>query len=443
MEQDNKFNLLPNETLLDIFSFFNKRDQSRGLSVSKRFYELGKQLKDVPYPDLDYSKILPEKSKLLTVISSAMDDEDMQGVNCIAVLSDKHFVTSTKNGILGVWDLNKAEPIRIFNKHTQYEFKIVYKIIPVSATAFISCGQNGMIYLWDIHQNKNQEWDEPLMTFEDHTTTKGAAVHEALFLKEKNLLATGCSDKTLRIWDVKTGKCLHTAIAFTHDVGFMATFAANLIVSTSNNTNASENNADNDIKLWRLEPDAKLTLLTTLKAHTDSITAFCKLNDKLLATGSGDGTIRIWHIEKSTCIKTIELPRLHQPTCLKRITSRYLGCGIVGHDIEDSIFLYDIKKVDFPFVKSFAGHEYGLLGPNSLVDLENGYFASIDCVDSNIRLWHVDENECLQTIESPENIKELTKLPNGYVISSHFDKISLNIWAFPEHEFKPVIHFNP
>lgn len=443
MEQHNKFDVLPNETLLHIFSFFNKRDQGRTSLVSKHFQELAKDdsLKTLPYPDLDYSEVLPAKTKSLTVNLPA--GRSNGGIWSMTVLSDQHFVTATGNGLLKVWDKDKVEPIRQFNKHAQHRFKTIWKVIPISSTRFISCGEQGTVYLWDIKQAemKDQDlayWNEPLVEFKGHSTVN--TVYEAEFLKESNLLLTGGSDKKLRIWNIQTGECLHKVVAHTQNVGFIATFANNLIVSASNNSSAINENAyDYDIKLWRLEPNAQLTLLSTLTGHTEKIVAFCKLNNKLLATGSEDGTIRIWDIEESICVKTINLPELKQPECLKLIALGYLACGtLVEGTEEDCIYLYDVKDLHFTLVKTLTGHEHGLVGRNSLLDLGNGYFASADSMYGTIKLWHVERDNCLQTIQSSGDIRELAKLPNGYLISGRFDKGGLNIWAFPEREFKLI-----
>jgi len=445
MEQNNKFDIIPNEMLLDIFSFFNKRDQGKASLVSKQFHSLSKHpsLNNLSYPDLDYGKILPAKSKSL--ITNPSSD---RGISSIAVLSEKYFIIATIDGVLTVWDQDKAEPIRQFNKHVQYHFERIYqriyKITPISSTKFISCGSHGTVYLWDIYQEdvKDKEaryWDEPLIEFKGHSSMD--TVYEAAFLKESNVLITGGSDKTLRIWNIQTGECLHTLFGHTQIVSYLATFPNNLIVSASYNSgpgpNLNEHDYDLNIRLWN--PNVKSTPLATLEGHTGRITAFCKLNNKLLATGSEDGTVRIWDIQERSCIKMIDLPGLKQPECLKLIAPGYLACGTLVGDIkEDCIYLYNIKDKNFSLVKSLTGHKHGLVGPNSLLDLKNGYFASADCIKGTIKLWHIEANECLQTLESLGGTQNLAKLPNGYLISGRFDKGGLNIWAFPEREFEPT-----
>ena len=43
----------------------------------------------------------------------------------------------------------------------------------------------------------------------------------------------------------------------------------------------------------------------TLNEHTDKVSTLIQLHSGLIATGSYDTTIRIWDLEKLSCIKTI------------------------------------------------------------------------------------------------------------------------------------------
>jgi len=440
MEQDNKFDLLPNEILHHIFSFFNKRDQGRASLVSKHFNKVSKHplLKNLPYPDLNYSEMLPEKSKLLAVKSEIEGVWGGRGIWSMVVLSDQHFVTGTDDGLLKVWDKDQDVPIKVFNTHAQYQFKTIWKVVRVSATEFISCG-NYTAYLWNINQekDKNLYWDKPLITFKNHATEE--PVNEAI-LAEGNQLITGSSDKTLRIWNIKTGECLRTLVGHTQNVSFMAIFPKGLIVSASDSLSATNENAhyDCDIRLWSLALDAQTTPLAKLLGHTKRITAFYKLDDNRLVTGAADKTLRIWNIQERMCIKIINLPKSQTPTCLKLIAPGLLACGtlVAGWD-EAPIYLYEINHPNFPLIKTLPGHTTGIPGSSAIAILDNQHFASVDSMGM-IKIWDIETKNCIQTIEIGDEVRVLAKLPNGYMISGRFDKGGLDIWAFPELECKPI-----
>ena len=103
------------------------------------------------------------------------------------------------------------------------------------------------IQLWHIADR-----DKPLYTFIGHTD----AITAVDYSTNGKLLASGSSDKTVRLWDVTTGKHLHTFTGHTGGIG----------------------------------------AVTFLGDKALAGTAFAK--DKALASGCSDGTVIIWDIDK-------------------------------------------------------------------------------------------------------------------------------------------------
>ena len=103
------------------------------------------------------------------------------------------------------------------------------------------------IQLWNIADR-----DKPIYTFIGHTD----AITAMDFSINGKLLASGSSDKTVRLWDVATGQHLHTFIGHIGEVG----------------------------------------AVTFLGDKSLANTAFAK--DKALASGSSNGTLIIWDLGK-------------------------------------------------------------------------------------------------------------------------------------------------
>jgi WD40 repeat protein len=95
-------------------------------------------------------------------------------------------------------------------------------------------------------------------------------------------LASGSSDKTIRLWDVAAG--VETARMEAHsDEG--------LALCVLPDGRLASGSLDTTIRLW----DAASGVETAcLKGHSDGITALCVLPDGSLASGSLDTTIRFW-----------------------------------------------------------------------------------------------------------------------------------------------------
>ena len=113
---------------------------------------------------------------------------------------------------------------------------------------FATGSRDKAIQLWNIADR-----DKPLWTFIGHTD----AITAMDFSINGKLLASGSSDKTVRLWDVATGQHLHTFIGHKGEVG----------------------------------------AVTFLGDKALARTAFAK--DKALASGSSDGTVIIWDMNKA------------------------------------------------------------------------------------------------------------------------------------------------
>jgi uncharacterized protein with WD repeat len=139
-------------------------------------------------------------------------------------------------------------------------------------------------------------WDaktgQPLHTLEGHTEY----VNSVVFSAEGDRLASASGDKTVRVWDVKTGQPLHTLEGHTDQVTSVA-------FSTEGDRLASTSD-DKTVRVW----DAKIgQLLHTLEGHTDYVTsvAFSTEGDRL-ASASDDKTVRVWDAKTGQLLHTLE-----------------------------------------------------------------------------------------------------------------------------------------
>lgn len=112
-------------------------------------------------------------------------------------------------------------------------------------------------------------------------------------VKARRVIVTASYDKTLRLWDFDSLRCLH--IAYVHKRGgpwaIRATGETNVLFTGSHDRTACALRWRDDDQQWHVEQ--------TFHGHSSPITAICVDRD-LLATASEDCTARSWLIESAT-----------------------------------------------------------------------------------------------------------------------------------------------
>ncbi len=63
-----------------------------------------------------------------------------------------------------------------------------------------------------------------------------------------------------------------------------------------------------------------------LKGHDDRVTCLVKLNEKQIATGSWDKTIKVWNLDDGSCAKTLEGHK-NAVTCIVKLNEKQIASG--------------------------------------------------------------------------------------------------------------------
>ena len=190
--------------------------------------------------------------------------------------------------------LDKRGQLIYWQADTGKELSETGNVVQYSAVAFSEDGSqfaiganDSKIHLWDVTTSKRKR------TLIGHASLFRKQDKEILalaFSPDGEILASGSEDKTVQLWNTQTYTKIDTlrkhdewitAIAFSDDIRTLAT-----------------GDTSGEIKIWDL---ATRKVRTTLKGHKNTINALTFAPDGMseysgcLASGSADGTIRLWN----------------------------------------------------------------------------------------------------------------------------------------------------
>jgi WD40 repeat protein len=176
------------------------------------------------------------------------------------------------------------------------------------------------------------------------------------------LLVTG--SRTIKIWDVKNGTCLKTLTLHgcPHPISY--------IVKLQNGFFASVDY--NEIKIWDVKSGNCLKKLTE---HTKWVCKPIELENGMVITTSQDKTSKLWDLKSGTCVQTFT----HNHFILSWFMLRNGILAIRASD--NTIRLWDVKTRNYVYILS--GHTAWV---NSLIELKNGNLVS-GSSDNTMKVW--------------------------------------------------------
>jgi predicted NACHT family NTPase len=164
-------------------------------------------------------------------------------------------------------------------------------------------------------------------------------VNSVAFSPDGRLLASGSSDKTIKLWDVATGSLVRTLSGHTWSV-FSVAFSPDgrLLASGSYR----------EIKLWEVATGSEVR---TLSGHVSDVTSVAFSPDgRLLASGSFDTTINLWDVATGSLVRTLPDSRASVYSVAFSPDGRLLASG----SLEETIKLWDVTTGSL--VRTLTGH---------------------------------------------------------------------------------------
>lgn len=207
------------------------------------------------------------------------------------------------------------------------------------------------------------------------------AVYCCSFSPKGDLFVTASRDRSVRVWNVRTGSC--TVMKGGHN-GFVLSCdfspKGNRVVSSSD---------DRSIKLWNTSTFSKVA---TLKGHEDKV--YCvKYNPSgdYIVSGSCDHTVRVWNAETQSKVVTLKGHTLAVFSCGFSYSDN--GKYVVSGSDDRMIKIWDWQAGKE--VKSLVGH----IGTVWTVTFSHSdKFIVSGSMDYELMLWDVAAGSCLRSM---------------------------------------------
>jgi WD40 repeat protein len=200
---------------------------------------------------------------------------------------------------------------------------------------------------------------------------------------------------------------------------FAATFALPLAVKFSPDGQLlATGDGDGKVRLWRV---ADGTNLLTCKGHTSWVWSVAFSPDgKMLASGSDDRTVRLWDVETGHCRKTLRGHTCQIWSVAFSPDSQTLASGSEDRTIK----LWDLETGNCGQI--LQGHENWV---RSVTFSPDGKFLASGSDDETVKLWDLETGQCYQTLLGhTSRIWSVALSPDGQILASGSSDRTVKIW---------------
>ncbi|PCI36007.1 MAG: hypothetical protein COB50_05195 [Thiotrichales bacterium] len=230
------------------------------------------------------------------------------------------------------------------------------------------------------------------------------------------MLISGSNYGYTMLWDINSGKCLKD---FENCVwgGSLTMLGSDVLTSATFASGSLK-----EIKIWEMKKGFfgfKCKCLKTLSGHSDSVRSLVALDNGMLASGSNDGTIKLWEISSGKCLRTLTGHSNYVESLVA------LDNGMLASGTEEEIKIWNISSGKC--LKTLKGSN------GRLMVLVNGVLATgTGGYEKTIKLWDISSGKCLKTLSGHSDyVWSLVALDNGMLASGSVDN-TIKIWDMRE-----------
>ena len=260
-----------------------------------------------------------------------------------------------------------------------------------------------VIWLRSLQPALHPPGTELLRTLEGHSRE----VNDVAVTPDGKRAVSASSDKTLKVWDLESGRALRILEGYSSVEGVAVTPDGKCVVSASGDS----------LKVWDLESGR---LLRTLEGHSGGVNGVAVTPDgRRAVSASRDQTLKVWDLECGLELRTLD----GHSREVNDVAVTPDGERAVSASSDKTPMVWDLES-GRP-LRTLEGHSGGVEGVSVTPDGKRAVSASWD---KTLKVWDLESGRALHMLEGHPGWVNALALPDGKrAVSASSDK-TLKVW---------------